>query len=51
MPTQTAICDATTGTWSVSLSSCNPPPPSVDAGPPAPVDAGPPDAAVDGPSE
>jgi hypothetical protein len=43
MLTTRAICDATTGTWSVSTGSCNPPPP--------PVDAGPPDAAVDGPSE
>jgi hypothetical protein len=39
--TTQAICDATTGTWSVSVSSCNPPG-FYDGGP---------DAAVDGPSE
>jgi hypothetical protein len=42
-PTQTAVCDGTSGTWNILVSSCNPPPP--------PIEAGPPDAAVDGPSE
>jgi hypothetical protein len=45
-----AICDATTGTWSVSVGSCNPPA-FFDGGPPDAADGGPPDAADDGPSE
>jgi hypothetical protein len=41
-----AICDNTTGRWSVLVASCNPP--AFDGGGP---DGGGPDAAVDAPSE
>jgi hypothetical protein len=44
-----ATCDATTGTWSISQGSCNPPQ-FFDGGPPDAAE-GSPDAAVDGPSE
>jgi hypothetical protein len=47
-PTDYATCDPTTGLWSVGHASCNPPPPTYDAGPDADAGTGPDGEGPDG---